>query len=732
MRLSHLSAVAVMIALVGAMFVAMGSVSAEALGPCSATGPTTLGVGDMCTVPVANGTVRIDDPIVDSGTAPSLGKANQIQSSNDAVASVTADGTVQAASAGSATITVREYTAPVSANPNSNPPVTGVAEKTVDTTYRITVSTVAVTKIEFGSLVPGLDEDGDPITPPNLTDDTFTADTDNVFAAGTDVHVRVTSSFSEGNDVSFTVSVPTTGLSLSTINPIDSTGEGTTQRKTSVAGNTSTNRDAGKVTVTSRTGDFILVTDGAPDGTYTVTAQATNGGNTSKKFTTELIIGEAGNAVSDASLELGLKEGPPDTNPANDEQESGSVGRTGAVNLVLSITNGIDNPVNAADVDEIRVVAPFGVVKYYKPDGMLTSTASNEVMPSHLVKGSVVINVASDGGKARTIDVYAIVLGKAAGVATTTAVPLSFTGDAASVDLADATENLRSINLKDEMDSIKLMVTAADSSGNTAAVPDPLTITVHDPDGKQLPIGNDQKLNAERMTEPGKVYIKVTNRSGNDASTALKAGEYTVKVKSGSIDDSAMFTVVGTTDSIDVEVGETNDNGEFEVTVTAMDAAGKLVADGTPVMVEAPDLRGDADKVLFLARSDGKTTAGMAKAKLVEIGPGNAAIVVTVDGVTKVERYTSTYGAEEEAITEPEMVGNHCIENKGGFAVWTCGVSAMASEVFALAQPEGATAIHLWSTISMSWVRYSVVDGAMVPGSSDFMVTKSDILYISN
>ena len=36
----------------------------------------------------------------------------------------------------------------------------------------------------------------------------------------------------------------------------------------------------------------------------------------------------------------------------------------------------------------------------------------------------------------------------------------------------------------------------------------------------------------------------------------------------------------------------------------------------------------------------------------------------------------------------------------------------------------------LWN--GSAWVRYSVVDGTMVPGSSDFMVAENDILYISN
>ena len=688
-----------MVALVGAMFVAMGSVSAQtALGMCKTDGPTLMGIGDSCTY-TSNGT-----------TAEATGTG---------IVDVSTDGTIAASAVGASTVSV-----PAAREDDDG---TEEHDESVAQTFSIDVRKIAVTKIEFGALTQSVDADGSPTTSDDYTDDTFIADNDNVFSAGTEIAVRVTVSYSTTDTPAVTVSVPTTGLSL------DAGTSGTTQRQRVSGGtSTTTTRDSDKVTVVFQ-GGHTLLTDGAPTGEYTITVQADNGqaaATTSAKSTAKLRIGDAGNMVDDATLELGLKEGPADDDATNDEQESGSVARDGSINLNLSVTNGIDNPVNAADVDEIRVVAPFGVVKYYTGTTM-TDGHSNEVDPSALMKGSVVINVASSGETARMIDVYAIVLGKA-GVATTGTVSLSFTGDAASVGLEDATENLRSINLTDEMDSIKLMVTAADSSGNSASVPDALTIMVHDPDGKQLPTGNDQKLNAEQMSEAGKTYVKVTNRSGNDAGTALKAGDYTVKVKSGTIEDSAMFTVVGTADSIDVEVGETNDNGEFVVTVTAKDAAGELVADGTTVKVEAPDLRGDADKVLFLARSDGKTTAGMAKAKLVEIGPGNAAIVVTVDGVTKVERYTSTYGAEEEAITEPEMVGNHCIENKGGFAVWTCGVSAMASEVFALAQPEGATAIHLWSTISMSWVRYSVVDGAMVPGSSDFMVTKSDILYISN
>ena len=680
MRLSHLAAVATLVALLGAMFIAMGSASAmEDLGDCDPDMTNVLGVTDSCQIPFSEATEQ--NPPPESGTDTSA---------------VTLSGTaVTGHAVGSETVTVTGDHDGLAATDD-----TAVV-------YRFDVRKIEVTKIEFGVLAAG----------------SFTTDNDNVFAAGTDVDVRVTVSYPTTDIPTVTVSLPTTGLSLKD-------DVKTSQRVTSA--DTHATRTANTVTVIVQ-GAHTILTDGAPEGLYTVTATATSGTSddamTSAKKTAELTVGDAGNVVADATLELGLMEGPSDGNATNDQPETGSVGRTGSVNLVLSVTNGIDNPARAADVDEIRVVAPFGDVMYYDGSSSKPVAADPKAMASALMKGSLVINVASSGGKARTIDAYAIVLGKV-GVATTGTVSLNFTGDAASVDLEDATENLRSINLKDEMDSITLMVTAADSSGNTAAVPDPLTITVHDSDGKQLPTGNDQKLNAERMMEPGKTYIKVTNRSGNDASTALKAGDYMVKVKSGTIESSAMFTVVGTAASIDVEVGETNDNGEFEVTVTAMDAAGELVADGTPVMVEAPDLRGDADKVLFLARSDGKTKAGVAKATLVEIGPGNAAIIATVDGVTKVERYTSTYGAVEEEAMPEEEASVSCLSELSGFATWSCGVSADASEIFEMVSARGVSAIHLWN--GSTWVRYSVVDDAMVPGSSDFMVTENDILYISN
>ena len=57
-------------------------------------------------------------------------------------------------------------------------------------------------------------------------------------------------------------------------------------------------------------------------------------------------------------------------------------------------------------------------------------------------------------------------------------------------------------------------------------------------------------------------------------------------------------------------------------------------------------------------------------------------------------------------------------------------MGSSASELFGLVSGRGATAIHLWN--GSMWVRYAVVDGSEIPGSSDFTVAEDDILYISN
>ena len=70
MRVSHLAAVATLVALLGAMFIAMGSASAAGLGPCNANPDITLGFGDSCTIEVK----KLDDKADNTpATVPTAG-----------------------------------------------------------------------------------------------------------------------------------------------------------------------------------------------------------------------------------------------------------------------------------------------------------------------------------------------------------------------------------------------------------------------------------------------------------------------------------------------------------------------------------------------------------------------------------------------------------------------------------------------------------------------------------
>ena len=289
MRVSHLAAMATLVALLGAMFVAMGSASAAAVGSCSddSDAPTMLGIGDTCTIAVAENTDAIFDPIdtdpngSDDTAGVLSGEDDQVQSSDDriaTVASAASDGdsgfvsTVTALALGMATITFNDYTAD--------------PENLDQTLYYVSVKAMEVTKIEFGS---GMGT-------------SFKADSDGIFSAGTDVTARVTVSYSNSalrahdsravGALDVTLTVPSTGLSLE---------GGTGQRQTMMANNA--NGNSASVTV-----DFALITDGAPSQVYEVTAQAvqtrpdTNSGDgtddsysvTTKKFTGELTLGDCG------------------------------------------------------------------------------------------------------------------------------------------------------------------------------------------------------------------------------------------------------------------------------------------------------------------------------------------------------------------------------------------------------------------------------------------------------
>ena len=702
----HLVALATVLALVAAMFVALQSVSAAPLGACKDVGATMMGVGDTCTIDATGGGAVT---LTESLAAPTDGSADETP-------------VIAADSSGTVTVTANAVGRETVKVAIADDTTTADEDESSEKTYSFSVRKITVSKIEFGS-----GEGAD-----------FVADTDGVFAAGTDVRVRVTISYpaSAGGAITTTVSVPSTGLSLET------TG-GTSQRVSDTDTDAPTEATNG-VSVASTT-DFVLLTDGAPEREYTVTATASQGADatlvTSDKASATLTIGSAGNVVGSATLALGLRVGydtPADA--TDDKPETGSDGAAGEVNLNLKVLNGIGNAVNASDVDEIRIVAPFGVVSYYS-SGSFMEVTDNTIPGSALSKGSVLVQIGSKGERARAINVHAIVLGKVSGVATTDMVTLTFTGDADSMTIDDATKTLRNVNTeKDDddntvEDTIKLLVTATDKGGNAASPPAALSITIADPDGTA--VGSD-KIDASQATQDksGKWYITLTNKGGTSAATALKTGDYTLTAKSGSIEDTATFTVAGAVATIAVEVNDMSptDLGQIlTVVATVADEDGSAAADDTPVTFDTSD-----EKVAKRIGTTGdvKVKDGSASATFVVTGPGLVVLTATSGGQSAAAVAKSTAGAPEpapepEPEPEPEPVHDAsglASQQLNSFTSWTASNSSTASMVFASLAGRGATSIQLWN--GSTWLRYSMVDGAMVPGSIDFTINTGDVIYI--
>ena len=159
------------------------------------------------------------------------------------------------------------------------------------------------------------------------------------------------------------------------------------------------------------------------------------------------------------------------------------------------------------------------------------------------------------------------------------------------------------------------------------------------------------------------------------------------------------------------------------VTISVTDHNDMPVADGTAVSVV---LGGSLD-LNAVTVGTGTINGAVTAVYIVDGDMGSATIVATAGAAVG----TATLTIEPPApVEEPAPTGIDCLSETSGFSTWTCEAGSSASAIFADLAARGATALHLWN--GTAWVRYSVVDGALVPGSQDFAIAQYDTLYISN
>ena len=530
---------------------------------------------------------------------------------------------------------------------------------------------------------------------------------------------------------------------------------------------------------------------GTTPGEYTVSALATINDNDdettgdSQRGSNVITVGDAGDAVASAMITLSTVGDATSTLETEDASETGedyndagestphtkgnnsdsSLAPEGTpIYLKLTVLNSRDKVTDNDAVTAVDIIAPGGLLSRHVAavDGTpypVPATKNSLDYGDTTNPATAVTYFAVSKEKAGSLDVEAVVVGSG-GIAKADVFTVTFTGGAASISLSAVSSPLGSSG------TAYVDVTAVDASGNAATLtPGQITAAVPSDSGSNkfsiskgtnwLPKagkGFDSSAESDRMAS-GEGDSAVTahdddvcNGMADDAddcaessttvrlvvtTTKAGAGEHELEVKLGSADTATTNLIVaGSAASIAVE------SDSSTINVTDIIEVSVMVTDegGNPVVNKAGSVQFDTAGDLKLSQlgsdkpkdlKDGKASARF----VVVSGSGTAIIIATYDEKLSSTVSFSTPASEPEAMPEEEA-SVACLSNLAGFATWACGVESSASEIFGLVSGRGATALHLWN--GSAWVRYSVVDGTMVPGSSDFMVAENDILYISN
>lgn len=349
-------------------------------------------------------------------------------------------------------------------------------------------------------------------------------------------------------------------------------------------------------------------------------------------------------------------------------------------------------------------------------------------------------------------------------------ISLTFVGSASKYTLAEQTGTVLNRLPGDEQDAndikdgarnvLHIGLSATDSRDQTVAVPTGLTYDIMGPDGKKLTAGitagpANKADGADEGTDPDVDTSKVRIEVSDNAAPFLATGEYTLNIKRGNRTvATTTFTVAGPTAENGLTVEADLDaadavGSEVPITITAKDADGNNVPDGTRVLITVSDIDTGSGNVLVLSGANAagavyKTTKnGRATATAIVVGTARAVLTVDIVGTDGTDA-----GTDDDANTDLSLANAHEVLDLSGvdavqttspttgltrtdlgqYASWMRSETTTAAALFNQLVRRGATAIHLFN--GTSWVRYATVDGVRIPGALDFTVKQGDTLFI--
>ena len=749
MRVSHLAAVATLVALLGAMFVSVGSVSA-------ATGDVSA-ISGFC----------VEGPGPD-GTFASDGQADNGDES--------ADNTriVRATSAANGTpITIEVPDDGGTADEGTLVPGSGrdldsePDHVTIECNAALAGLPVSVTPDVSGTAI---------VTAKSAALSVSVNDSDNVVAAGgPDLTVTIRfsnivqfthdSALNADADATNNVAVASTPIAPTAANNSTEGENGLQLLWIRVSGELDNPMAQGATWANSMRTASLAVPAGTAAGEYTISAAVRYDPNTAvadddgdgdaddKDGTVltgsvTITVGDTGMNAASADLSLGTATYDTATTVKDETiPEDGTEAASGGdVWLKLVTSNSLDKLSNSGGLTGLTVIAPGGKLSIHAPNpatgrpnrmAVPEGTGDNSAQITTSVGNTMFILVSKADRKPGMVDVYAQVVGTD-GAPRSNTLPLAFTGASSSLTLGEPKSVVPG-------GMTEFTVDASDSAGNAGSVGQ-LSFKVTDAAGKGVSTG---KVKITKDTAGSSTPDKETDDNGLqtvglvETANTTAPGVYTIEASIPGVAGSAATTeliVAGPVAEIVLSLDElapTMIGQRVSFTVEATDKNGAPVADKTRIFITASDVEGDGDSVLVLALQGAdnnsgyvETEDGIAEGWLVAVGSGSAVVTASNGAGFDVKVVESTAGAEEPEAMPEEEASVSCLSELSGFATWSCGVEADASAIFDMVTGRGVSAIHLWN--GSTWVRYSVVDDAMVPGSSDFMVTENDILYISN
>ena len=515
----------------------------------------------------------------------------------------------------------------------------------------------------------------------------------------------------------------------------------------------------------------IVVPIGTPDGVFTIHG-AVNIDGLTYRGSLDVTVGDV-DEVTSATLDFATDIAPGDSTdtPTNnwtgdDRPYPSSLNLGQRTTFQLAVLNENDAASAAGEIDSIVLTTSAGSLSLLNPNGVCVGDDGRSCqLPVNLLNATNSDNIRIElahPGEPGAATVRATVIAKDGEEFTPEPLSVIFLGPPKTLAISAPQSPMLNVGTpdsgmdRDDLDLLTLSVTAADSAGNTVPVPADVRLAeLRNPADEVVWTGSVGTLqNGLRIdwplrwrdsagelvdtaqTTPGVQTRPLLDPDGNlqveididaEAAAKLTAGQYTLKLSAGGLSATQRFIVSGAPAAVSLSApqgdGMAAQGGVISLTATVTDANGNPVTDGTPVAWAEPRMVGESP-VLVQVAVDRVTTGGTASASYQVVGFGSTYLRATAGAGTDVQLFNSP----APAAPPPSPAEDLTRRAPGGVSVWLGEGQTTASAL--LAGIPHATSIR--TLRNGQWLRYSVVDGRLIPGSFDFPVNPGDILWPTN